>query len=239
MLRTVRAIAVVATLLIAGSVTVASIAEWTGPPQGALEPLGFSTPTIAVALLDETEDTAEEMGAGDPTARAAARRAVEIDYALIAGYWTLFVLLAALLAQRHLPGAKLAAVAVVASVTLAAVADVIENQRLLHVLAIAPSAPDWRASLNLVRQAASWRWIFLFVATTLVAPVFFGFDDELRWGIGLSFVATGVIGVAGVMWYPPAVAWAFSLQALGVLVLAAWCVLAPQQLVESIADGDG
>ena len=73
------------------------------------------------------------------------------------------------------------------------------------------------------------------MATSLVAPVFFGFDDELRWGVGLSFLATGMIGVAGVVWYPPAVAWAFALQAMGVTVLAGWCVFAPQQLVEAAA----
>lgn len=233
MLGTVRAMALVATLLILGSVAISAVAEWTGPPQGPLAPLGFSTPTLAVALLDETADTAEEIGAGDPSARAEARRAVHVDYALIAGYWTLFLLLALLLRQRRLPGAGLAAAGVLASVSFAAGADVLENQRLLHVLALSPGDPGWVAALDAVRQAASWRWIGLFVATALAAPVFFGFDDELRWGVGLTFVATGVIGVAGVLWYPPAVAWAIALLATGVIVLAAWGTLAPEQLVES------
>jgi len=226
-----RAIAFVATVMVVGSFGWMLLTS-SGSSGGLL---GFETPSIALEILEEPNEVAAVLGGEDGGERAALRHAVDVDFAVIGAYWLLFVLLAAVLGRRMLPGARLMAVAVVVAVTMAAVLDVVENFRLYRVLA-APGDPHvLRELIEPARRAAVGKWAALFTATALVSPVFYGFDDEVLYGFGLLFVCTGLVGLAGVAWYPPAVEWAFGLLGVSLLVVAGLFLWEPDHLVEDSA----
>lgn len=120
------------------------------------------------------------------------RANIRYDYGFIVFYWTLFVLIAGVLAQRG-GSWRWAAGAAVLAATGAAVFDVVENVRMTRVLETLQLAG------NDVAGPGFMKWMLSFAALALLSLTFFGRGGWV-WAVGAVCLLVAALGLGGLAW---------------------------------------
>jgi hypothetical protein len=175
---------------------------------------GFTNHVIAIELVRTREEVLGIVGEpGDPN-REVMRGKVWKDFFFIPSYAVLFAALGWLLGRSNYRFAIWVGAAIVACSAGAAVFDVIENLRILHVLD-ARLADTTQTMLDRLRSASLVKWAFVFIAMALLAPIAFLRRELFTLPIGpprlaavlsvilaLAYLSAGVIGLIGLTQYP-------------------------------------
>lgn len=201
-------------------------------------PRGFRSPVLAIQLVHSRADIAAIVGdQGDPDRRQM-RRQQQLDHLLITAYWAAFVVMSVVLVQRSFPGAQYLGILAGLCATGAALSDVQENQAVLRVLAV-PLVQTDESMVDVIRQAATRKWLLLFVAMALLSLVCIGRRDwATAYGTlcllsGLSFLLAAIIGLVG-LWQNALLEYCVVPMGLGLLTLAFALGMFPAKFVEGL-----
>ncbi len=174
--------------------------EFRPPRVKAVSPLpnGFTQPVLAMELAKTVADVEQIVGQqGNSVDQLKALRCnTKRDFALILTYMSLFLAMSMVLAQREFAWAPWLAVAAGGCALAAAVADVIENLRILRVLDL-PLTSMSDSMVYGIRQVSLLRWGLIFATMLLLAPTFAfrtGGISVLGLIIGASFAVSAAIG---------------------------------------------
>jgi hypothetical protein len=182
---------------------------------------GFRQPAVALELAQTPADVAAL--AGTPARQAWFRSGVVFDFLVIAFYGLFYLALAAALALRPFRLAIWLAALGAVFAAAGALFDLLENFRLFALLDVPSTAPVMPARLADLSAATLWKWRALFLALLFLSANFFG--TERRWhnAVGALYVATGAIGLWGVVHHSPAIEVGFVLMLVGMIAVApAW-----------------
>ncbi len=177
---------------------------------------GVADPVVALQMARDTADVEAIMGDAPSADREVMRVKQYVDFALIAGYLALTLIIAAALARtRH----RRLALVIGGIAVLAAIADVLENLATLRVvnLTLAQLTP---VMLDALRLASITKWNLLLSANTLLATVTVA---RRQWYLR----AAGFLGLAGAaltaggLFYNAILVWGGLLMFLGLLLTAA------------------
>jgi hypothetical protein len=177
---------------------------------------GVADPVVALQMARDAADVEAIMGDAPSVDREVMRVKQYVDFALIAGYLLLALMIAATLART--PQRRLALVMGGVAV-LAALADVLENLGTLRVvnLTLGQITP---LTLDALRLASITKWNLLLTANTLLATVTIA---RRQWYLR----ASGILGLAGAaltaagLFYNSILVWGGLLMILGLLLTAA------------------
>jgi hypothetical protein len=176
---------------------------------------GVADPVVALQMARNADEVEAIMGDAPSADREVMRIKQYVDFALIAGYLALAVMIAMALARtRH----RRLALVIGGVAVLAAVADALENLATLRVvnLALAQLTP---VMLDALRLASITKWNLLLSASTLLATVTV---TRRQW----SLRAAGLLGLAGAaltaggLFYHSILVWGGLLMFLGLLLTA-------------------
>jgi hypothetical protein len=176
---------------------------------------GVTDPVIALQMARTSDEVEAILGEAPSADREVMRVKQYIDFALIAGYFTLALLIAAALTRS---GRRWSAALLSLLTIVAASLDVRENLFTLRIvnLNLNQLTPAMLASLRFTSTA---KWIALTTAMSLIATVSV---ERRRWqprAAGLVSLAGVSITLAG-LFYPALFAWGGLLMLLGLLAAA-------------------
>lgn len=160
-------------------------------------PAGLHSPVIAMELPASAADVAQIVGElGD--ARRDGMRAINlVDFAFIASYTTLFVLIGTTLMPKRRPWSQQRRFAGVLLGTLTGLLDLTENGLILHVLATPLSNLD-ESSVSALRHVALAKWMLSFGTLGALAPLFFGLPRPAG-GLAPIFLTSAFLGFVGAL----------------------------------------
>ena len=176
---------------------------------------GVADPVVALQMARDAADVEAIMGDAPSADREVMRVKQYVDFALIAGYLALALMIAAALARtRH----RRLALVIGGIAVLAALADVLENLATLRVvnLTLSQLTP---VMLDALRLASITKWNLLLSANTLLATITVA---RRPWYLR----AAGVLGLAGAaltaggLFYNSILVWGGLLMFLGLLLTA-------------------
>lgn len=177
---------------------------------------GISDPVVALQTARNADEVEAILGDAPSADREVMRVKQYVDFALIAGYLALALMIAAVLARtRH----RRVALVIGGVAILAALADILENLDTLRVvnLTLGQLTPG---VLGTLRFTSVIKWILLAAATALLATVTVA---RRQWYLR----AAGVLGLAGAaltalgLFYNSILVWGGLLMFLGLLLPAA------------------
>jgi hypothetical protein len=177
---------------------------------------GVADPVVALQMARNAADVEAIMGDAPSADREVMRVKQYVDFALIAGYLALALLIpAALVRTRH----RRLALVMGSFAVLAAIADVLENLGTLRVvnLTLGQLTP---VTLDALRLASIVKWNLLLIANTLLATVTVTRREWVLRGAGLLGLA-GAALTAGGLFYNSILVWGGLLMILGLLLTAA------------------
>ncbi|HTM13416.1 MAG TPA: hypothetical protein VL127_10900 [Bryobacteraceae bacterium] len=176
---------------------------------------GVADPVVALQMARNADEVEAILGDAPSADREVMRVKQYIDFALIAGYLALALLIAAVLtrARRRRIALLIGCVAV-----LAALADVLENLATLRVvnLALGQLGPG---VLHALRFASVTKWILLAAAMTLLATVTVARSEWYLRTAGLLGLAGAALTAAG-LFYNSILVWGGLFMFLGLLLTA-------------------
>ena len=176
---------------------------------------GVADPVVALQMARDATDVEAIMGDAPSADREVMRVKQYVDFALIAGYLALTLMIAAALVRtRH----RRLALVIGGVAVLAALADVLENLGTLRVvnLTLAQLTP---VTLDALRLASITKWNLLLSASTLLATITV---TRRQWFLR----AAGVLGFTGAgltaagLFYNSILVWGGLLMILGLLLTA-------------------
>jgi hypothetical protein len=177
---------------------------------------GISDPVVALQTARNADEVEAILGDAPSADREVMRIKQYVDFALIAGYLALALMIAAALARtRH----RRLALLIGCVALLAALADILENLDTLRVvnLTLGQLTPHL---LGALRFTSVTKWILLAAATALLATVTVA---RRRWYLrtaGLLSVVGAVLTAIG-LFYNSILVWGGSFMFLGLLLTAA------------------
>ena len=177
---------------------------------------GVSDPVVALQMARNAADVEAILGDAPSADREVMRVKQYVDFALIAGYLALGLLIAAVLAQtRH----RRLALAMGCAAALAGLADVLENLATLRVvnLALGQLTP---VTLDTLRLASIIKWNLLITANTLLATVTVARKEWYLRAAGVLSIAGAALTAAG-LFYNSILVWGGLFMILGLLLTAA------------------
>ena len=177
---------------------------------------GVADPVVALQMARNTAEVEAILGDAPSADREVMRVKQYVDFALIAGYLALALLITAALARtRH----HRLALAIGGVALLAALADVIENMATLRVvnLNLGQLTP---VTLDALRLASIVKWNLLLTANTLLGTVTVARRQWYLRAAGILCLA-GAVLTAGGLFYNSILAWGGLLMILGLLLAAA------------------
>jgi hypothetical protein len=128
---------------------------------------GISDPVLALQMAHDVSDVDAILGDSPSPDREVMRLKQYEDFAFIAGYAALYLMLALLLARRY-PRLRLIAILAAIAGLGAAVLDVTENFAILHIVNV-PLAATTQAMVDAIRHAAIPKWGLGFLALGLLS----------------------------------------------------------------------
>lgn len=177
---------------------------------------GVADPVVALQMARNSDEVEAVLSDAPSADREVMRIKQYVDFALIAGYLALALLIAAVLAgTRH----RRLALVMGSVAVFAALADVLENLATLRVVNLNLSRLT-PAMLDALRFASVTKWILLAAAVTLLSTVTVA---RIRWYLraaGLLGLAGAVLTVGG-LFYHSFLVWGGLLMILGLLLTAA------------------
>jgi hypothetical protein len=177
---------------------------------------GVSDPVVALQMARNADEVEAIISDAPSADREVMRVKQYVDFALIAGYLALaLVIVAALARTRH----RHMALVIGGVAVLAALADVLENLATLRVvnLTLGQLTP---AILNALRFASVTKWILLAGAVTLVSTITVARRQWYLRAAGLLGL-TGAIFTIGGLFYNSILVWGGLIMFLGLLLTAA------------------
>jgi hypothetical protein len=236
MLWLIRAIGVISILFIVTAVLMEIVDRGFTPVSGTL--LGkFKKRFIAMEFVRSRDEIKAVVGElGDPIHqqdRDTMRCKLRLDFLFIATYGLLFIAVGILLTQRPPSWAFWLGIIAAGCGTAAAVSDVVENIRTLHVLDL-PLARTGDEMAQAIRQAAMVKWTLSFLTIGMLSATFFLQGRWISWPslIGLFFAASALWGMfAFVLKNEPQMAQAMTLAALATLILMVVSLIWPHKLL--------
>ena len=176
---------------------------------------GVADPVVALQMARDAADVEAIMGDAPSADREVMRVKQYVDFALIAGYLALALMLAATLARtRH----RRLAFIIGGLAVLAAIADVLENLGTLHVvnLTLSQLTP---VTLDALHLASLTKWNLLLSANTLLATVTVTRREWILRTAGL-LALTGAAFTAAGLFYNSILVWGGLLMIVGLLLTA-------------------
>lgn len=176
---------------------------------------GVSDPVVALQMARDAADVEAIMGDAPSADREVMRVKQYVDFALIAGYVALSLLIAAVLVRtRH----RRLALIIGGVAVLAALADVLENLGTLRVvnLTLGQLTP---VTLDAVHLASITKWNLLLSANTLLAIITVARREWVLRAAGLLGLSGAVLTAAG-LFYNSILVWGGLLMILGLLLTA-------------------
>ena len=192
-------------LLTVATIAIAIATGIVGPVKAAWLPEGFSRPILALEFVESPEQFRQivEQPALNPEGRWVSTlvyHSTLVDLLFIAAYFCLWRTMAT---RLDLPGFKYIRLVAIAAISVAAVADYVENAGILHGLH-ANSAPA-----DLIRHAATTKWLALGIVFVALASGLSKAASPSLWMFWIarlaagSYVAAGLLAVAGAVVRPP------------------------------------
>jgi hypothetical protein len=140
-----------------------------------------------------------------------------MDYVFILLYWLTFVSLGALAGRL---GKRFLAACSMALISVAAVADVLENGAVLAAMRVKPFTDQVAVDIS---ELSQWKWTFFFLAA-----IFLGLAialnhrvSNLRRAAGSVFIAAGVFGILGIARYRVSLGFTMWMINIGILLIGA------------------
>lgn len=177
---------------------------------------GVADPVVALQMARNADEVEAILGDAPSADREVMRVKQYIDFALIAGYLALALLIAAVLTRAR---CRRIALLIGCVAVLAALADVLENLATLRVvnLALGQLGPG---ELDALRFASVTKWILLAAAMTLLATVTVVRSEWYLRAAGLLGLAGAGLTAAG-LFYNSILVWGGLFMFLGLLLTAA------------------
>ena len=176
---------------------------------------GVADPVVALQMARDAADVEAIMGDAPSADREVMRVKQYVDFALIAGYLALALMIAATLARtRH----RRLALVIGGIAILGALADVLENLGTLRVvnLTLDQLTP---VTLDALRLASITKWNLLLSANTLLATITVARRQWVLRAAGLLGLAGAALTAAG-LFYNSILVWGGLLMILGLLLTA-------------------
>ena len=177
---------------------------------------GVADPVVALQMARDAADVEAIMGDAPSADREVMRVKQYVDFALIAGYLALALMIAAALVRtRH----RRLALVIGGIAVLAALADVLENLGTLRVvnLTLGQLTP---VTLDALRLASITKWNLLLSASALLATITVARRPWYLRTAGLLGLAGATLTAAG-LFYNSILVWGGLLMILGLLLTAA------------------
>jgi len=176
---------------------------------------GVADPVVALQMARNADEVEAILGDAPSADREVMRVKQYIDFALIAGYLALALLIAAVLTRAR---RRRIALLIGCGAVLAALADVLENLATLRVvnLALGQLGPG---VLDALRFASVTKWILLAAAMTLLATVTVARSEWYLRTAGLLGLAGAALTAAG-LFYNSILVWGGLFMFLGLLLTA-------------------
>jgi hypothetical protein len=176
---------------------------------------GIADPVVALQMARNADEVEAIMGEAPSADREVMRVKQYVDFALIAGYLALALLIAgALVRTRH----RRLVLVMGGVAVLAAVADILENLGTLRVvnLSLGQLTP---VTLDALHLASITKWNLLLIANTLLATITVMRREWYLRTAGLLGLAGAVLTAAG-LFYNSILVWGGLLMFLGLLLTA-------------------
>jgi hypothetical protein len=176
---------------------------------------GIHDPGIALQVARNVDEVDSILGEAPSADREVMRLKQYLDFAFIAAYVSLAVVMAWVLARRM----PLAAVALLVCTAAAAIFDILENLAILRLLPLELSQTT-QPVIDAIRVPSAVKWSLISLALVLLSIFFF---ESRRWYLrvlGMFDLAAGALTCVGVFhneWLP----WAGALLSGGLLLSAA------------------
>lgn len=177
---------------------------------------GVADPVVALQTARNADEVEAIMGDAPSADREVMRVKQYIDFALIAGYLALALMIAAVLTRtRH----RRLALVIGGAAVLAALADVLENVATLRIvnLTLGQLTP---VTLDALHLASITKWNLLLTANTLLATITVVRRQWYLRAAGLLGLAGAALTAAG-LFYNSILVWGGLLMILGLLLTAA------------------
>jgi hypothetical protein len=230
--RTVRAIAVVALVLLAGGFLLREIPAMLERRAGGASEVDL--PGLAFDVEEDPQEVLFDLGQEPPRELRRTQREVVADLFVTAGYWVVFVLLGVLLVRSDLPLGRLLGPIALVCATVAAVTDVREATRVWTLLGAMRAARDVAPLVPAVLAAMRTKWAMLSVAAGAVGVPFVLRGTEALLVTGATLLSAALVGaVALVVPAWPGFAVACTLLIVAVGLLGVTCFLASDELLGS------
>ena len=176
---------------------------------------GIADPVVALQMARDAADVEAIIGDAPSADREVMRIKQYVDFALIAGYLALALMIAtALIRTRH----RRLALVIGAIAVLAALADVLENLGTLRVVNL-PLSQLTPVTLDALRLASITKWNLLLSANTLLATITVARSEWVLRAAGLTGLSGAVLTAAG-LFYNSILVWGGLLMILGLLLTA-------------------
>jgi len=176
---------------------------------------GIHDPGIALQVARNVDEVDSILGEAPSADREVMRLKQYVDFAFIAAYVSLAVVMCWVLARRM----RLAAIALLGCTIAAGTFDILENLAILRLLPLELSQTT-QPVIEAIRAPSAFKWSLISVALVLLSIFFF---DSRRWYLrllGVVDLAAGALTCFGVFhneWLP----WAGALLSGGLLLSAA------------------
>lgn len=155
---------------------------------------------LAMELVRSTAEVRDVVGDTGSDNRYLMRTVVRIDFLFIGAYMLLFLLLSVLLATRGFRGAFALAVLAGLCGVAATVFDVVENLKILNVLALPIDGTTDSMALG-IRRAALYKWGLSFAAIAILSTAFFSRGGWFNILLALLFVLASAVGFVGLHYH--------------------------------------
>lgn len=156
----------------------------------SVPPRGIADPVVALQMARNAAEVDDILGAAPSPDREAMRIKQYLDFAFIASYGGLYIVLAMMFRTSLARAAMLLGIS-------AAGCDVFENLAILRIVNV-PLSQTTQPTIDAIRHASEAKWILAFVATALFGALFW---SQRRWGmrcIALLDLAAAAIGLYGI-----------------------------------------
>lgn len=239
MLWLIRAIGVISLLFVAIGVWMEIVDRGFTPVTGepATLPGNFKRRFGAMEFVRSRNDIEKVIGElGDPIRqqdRDTMGYKLGLDFLFVAAYTLLFIALGVLLAVRPSAWAFWVGIIAAGCGTAAAVADVVENIRILRVLDL-PLAQTVDEMAQGIRQAAMVKWFLSFLTIAMLSSAFFLPGRWISWPslIGLFFAASALWGLFNlVMKNEPQMVQSLLIAVIGTLMMIVISLIWPHKLL--------
>lgn len=183
---------------------------------GSLPVRGVADPVVALQMAQNADEVEAIMGDAPSADREVMRVKQYVDFALIAGYLALSLLIAAALVRTRY---RRLALVIGGVALLAALADVLEDLGTLRVVNL-PLSQLTPVTLDALRLASITKWNLLLTASTLLATITVARRQWYLRTAGLLGLAGAALTAAG-LFYNSILVWGGLLMILGLLLTAA------------------